>query len=46
MNRSIILLTLFALTAQLRAGAGGNADEEYYTERLMFQSRPDPTRER
>ena len=46
MNRSILLLTLLALTAQLRAGAGGSADEEYYTERPIFQSRPDPTRER
>jgi hypothetical protein len=46
MNRSIILLALFALTAQLRAGAGDNAGEELYTERPMFQSRPNPTSER
>jgi hypothetical protein len=46
MNRTIFLLTLFALTAQLRAGAGGNADQDYYTERPMYQSRPNPARER
>ena len=46
MNRAIILLTLFALMAELGAGALGKADQEYYTERPMFQSRPDPTRER
>jgi hypothetical protein len=46
MNRSIFLLTLFAITAQLRAGEEGKAEEEYYTERPMFQSRPDPARER
>lgn len=46
MNRSVILLTLFALMAQLGTGALGRADQDYYTERPMFQSRPDPARER
>jgi hypothetical protein len=46
MNRSILLIALFAISPQLRAGAGDNADEEFYTERPMFQFRPNPTSER
>ena len=46
MNRSIFILTLFALIAHLRAGAEGNPDQEYYTERPMYQSRPNPASER
>ncbi len=44
MNRSVILLTLFALTAQLHLGA--QTDGGHYTERPMFQSRPNPASER
>ena len=46
MKRSILLLSLFALTAQTCAGAGGNADAEQYTEKPVYQLRPDPARER
>ena len=46
MNHSLLILTLLALLTQLRAGAGGDADQQYYTERPIYQSRPDPTRER
>jgi hypothetical protein len=46
MNRSVIVLMFFALIAQLGVGAEGNAGEEYYTERPLYQLRPDPTRER
>lgn len=46
MSRFIILLALFALTAQVRAGAGENAGDEFYIESPMFQSRPNPTSER
>ena len=46
MIRSIILLTLFALAAQLHAGAGGGDGEGYYTEEQVFQLRPNPKHER
>ena len=43
---STIFLSLCLLTAQLHAGAGGGNGKGYHTEELVFQSRPDPTRER
>ncbi len=43
---STIILTLLVLTAQLHAGAGGGNDGGHYTEEQVYQSRPDPTRER
>lgn len=41
-----ILFALLMLVHPLHAGGGRCNGEEYYTEKPMFQSRPDPTRER
>ncbi len=43
---SSILLTLSLLASLLHAGGGGGNDQGYYTEERVFQTRPDPTRER
>jgi hypothetical protein len=43
---STTFLSLFVLAGQLHAGAGGGNGDDYYTESPVFQSRPDPTREK